>query len=144
MPGAYNEVVIALPPDEVFAFLANAENDPQWRPGVLDIERISGDGVGTVYKQGVKGPLGRRIDADVEVTDLRPNELIAFRALSGPVRPAGRYELSPDGGGTRVKFSLDAELRGAKKLLMSRAVKKSMEDEVGALDNLKRILESRG
>ena len=99
MPHASKEVVVDRPPDVVFAFLANAENDLRWRPSVLDIKRVSGDGAGTVYEQGVKGPGGRRVATDIEVTDYRPNEVIAFRTLKGPVRPTGRYELSPDGDG---------------------------------------------
>jgi carbon monoxide dehydrogenase subunit G len=140
MPSAENTVTIARPRDAVFAFLSNTENDSRWRPGVLDIKRTSGEGVGSKYAQGVKGPFGRRIAADLEITDYRPNEVIAFRTVSGPVRPDGRYELSDAGEGTRVRFVLDAELTGAKKL-MSPMVAKSMRSEVGALDNLKRELE---
>jgi carbon monoxide dehydrogenase subunit G len=143
MPSAEREIQIERPVGEVYEFLANAENDPQWRPGVVEIRRASGEGVGAVYRQVVKGPMGRQIDADIETTDLVPNELIAFRTRTGPVRPTGRYELSPAGGGTRVRFRLDAELGGAKKLLMGRMVEKTMQSEVGALDNLKRVLETR-
>jgi len=32
MPRAEHSTVVRRPPSEVFAFLANAENDPQWRP----------------------------------------------------------------------------------------------------------------
>ena len=143
MPNASKEIIVEHPPEEVFAFLANAENDPQWRPAVLDIKRVSGDGAGAVYEQGVKGPGGRRVAADVEITDYRPNELIAFRAIKGPVRPSGRYELSPEGAGTRVRFSLEAELSGPKKWLLGGMVQKTMNNEVANLDNLKRVLEAR-
>jgi|SRR5436190_8536904 len=143
MPNASKEVVIDRPVDEVFAFLANAENETQWRPGVLDIRKVSGDGAGEVYEHGVKGPGGRRIPADFEITDYRPNELLAFRTLKGPVRPTGRFELSRDGGGTRVRFSLDAQLSGPKKWLMGRMVQKTMNAEMDALENLKRVLEAR-
>ena len=137
-----NEVVIERPPAEVFAFLADAENDPAWRPGVLDIARVSGDGpgAGARYRQGVKGPGGRRIDADIETTAYEPNRLIGFRATAGPVRPEGRYELAPADGGTRVRFSLAAELRGLK-VAMAPAVRRTMAGEVGRLENLKRVLE---
>ena len=104
---------------------------------------MSGDGAGAVYEQGVKGPGGRRVAADVETTDYRPNELIAFRAIKGPVRPSGRYELSPEGAGTRVRFSLEAELSGPKKWLLGGMVQKTMNNEVANLDNLKRVLEAR-
>jgi carbon monoxide dehydrogenase subunit G len=143
MPSAENEIVVDRPVGEVYEFLANAENDPQWRPGVVEIRRASGEGVGAVYRQSVKGPMGRSIDADIETTELVPNELIAFRTRTGPVRPTGRYELAPSGDGTRVRFRLDAEVTGAKKFLMGRMVEKTMRSEVGALDNLKRVLETR-
>ncbi|MEA2508526.1 MAG: Polyketide cyclase / dehydrase and lipid transport [Actinomycetota bacterium] len=44
MPHAENETVVERPPGEVFAFLADPQNDPQWRSGVLDIQRVSGRG----------------------------------------------------------------------------------------------------
>jgi len=140
---ASNQVVVERPPAEVFAFLGDAENDRAWRPGVMDIERVSGDGpgAGARYRQGVKGPGGRRIDADVETTAYEPDRLIGFRATAGPVRPEGRYELAPeDGGGTRVRFALAAELRGLK-VAMAPAVRRTMRGEVGHLENLKRVLE---
>jgi uncharacterized membrane protein len=141
MPRAEHSTVVQRPPSEVYAFLADAENDPQWRPGVTDISRISGEGVGARYKQGMKGPLGRRIAADIEITELRPDELIVFRAVEGPVHPTGRYELKPADGGTQVRFVLEAEVSGIKKL-MSPMVQKQMDSEVGNLERLKRVLES--
>jgi carbon monoxide dehydrogenase subunit G len=136
MPSASNVVVVNRPVADVYAFLANAENDARWRPGVLQITRASD----TTYRQTVKGPGGRKISADVEITESRPNELIAFRATSGPVRPLGRYTLAPDGEGTRVRFELEAELGGLKRLLAP-MVQKTMDAEVAALANLKRVLE---
>jgi carbon monoxide dehydrogenase subunit G len=133
---ASNEIVVDRPVTEVFTFLADAENDARWRPGVLEIKRASG----TTYHQKVKGPGGRAVSADVEITESRPNELIAFRATSGPIRPTGRYTLAPEGSGTRVRFELDAEVRGLKRL-MAPMVQKTMHSEVAALSNLKRVLE---
>jgi uncharacterized membrane protein len=141
MPAAENSVVVSRPRSEVFAFVADHENDPKWRPGVLDIKRASGEGQGAVYTQGVKGPIGKRIDADFEVTAYQPDTLLAFRTLGGPVQPEGSYRFEDADGGTRVSLSLNATLRGAQKL-MAPMVSKSMRNEVAALDNLKRVLES--
>src|SRR4051812_5826511 len=41
---AANEILIECPAAEVFAFVADAENDARWRPGVVDISRVAGDG----------------------------------------------------------------------------------------------------
>jgi uncharacterized membrane protein len=141
MTSAENSIVISRPRSEVFAFVAEHDNDPKWRPGVLDITRASGEGQGAVYTQGVQGPMGKRIDADFEVTAYQPDTLIAFRTLAGPVRPEGSYRFEDADGGTRVTFSLNASLRGMQKL-MAPMVGKSMRNQVAALDDLKRVLET--
>jgi uncharacterized membrane protein len=142
MPSASSEIVIKRPRDDVFAFLADPENDPQWRTGVLDLKRVSGSGIGARYAQGVKGPGGRRIPADIEITELTPSETIAFQTVTGPVRPRGRYQLTVVDGGTRVRFELEADVNGLKRLIAP-MVQKSMNKEVGQLDRLKRVIEQR-
>jgi hypothetical protein len=88
----------------------------------------------------VKGPGGRRIDADYRVTAYAPNRRLAFEAIAGPVRPTGDFLLDEVAAGTRLTFSLQAELSGIKKLLMGGAVQKTMEAEVAATERLKRVL----
>jgi len=145
MAQATYSVTIARPIDEVFAFVANGEQAKRWRPGVRDITKASGasdGGVGTRYLQGVKGPMGRRISADYDITVYEPNKLLEFQTVSGPARPHGRFDFAPVEGGTQVTFSLDAELKGLRKALMANAVQKTMDDEVLTLDNLKQVLEN--
>jgi carbon monoxide dehydrogenase subunit G len=140
MPSAENSIVIDRARPEVFTFVANHENDKQWRPGVLDIERASGEGRGAVYRQGVKGPLGRRIPVDFEVTAYEKDSHVAFRTLGGPVQPEGSYRFEDADGGTRVTFALNANLRGPQKL-MAPMVRRSMSSQVEALEYLKQALE---
>ena len=137
MPEESNTITIARPVGDVFAFLADAENDKQWRGGVIEMTRSSGQGVGATYRQIVAGPGGRRIDADVEITEFVPDQRI-----KGPVRPTGSYDLRAGDGGTVVTFRLAATLGGVKKL-MAPMVAKTMRSEVAALTELKRVLESR-
>jgi len=139
---AKHSATINRPLGEVFAFVADGENARQWRPGVLDVARQSGEGLGAIYRQGVKGPGGRRVAADYEVTAFEPDRRIAFRAIAGPVRPTGEYEFAPAGDGTTVTLALHATLTGWKSLVMGRAVQSTMDAEVRNLDTLKRILES--
>ncbi|MBI3750453.1 MAG: SRPBCC family protein [Chloroflexi bacterium] len=142
MPAAQRSIVIDRPVDEVWAFIADGSTAPRWRSGVLDVAHVSGRGVGEVWKQGVKGPGGRRIDADYEITAFEPGRLLAFKAIAGPVRPTGEYRLAAETGGTRLSFSLAVELGGWKKLLMGGAVQATMDAEMAALDRLKAILEA--
>ena len=142
MPAATRSITIRRPVDAVFAFVADGTNGPKWRSGVLDVELLSGRGAGARYRQGVKGPGGRRIAADYEVTAEDSNQRIAFRATAGPVRPTGEFRFEDLGGETRLTFSLDDELRGWKRLLMGRAVQQTMDAEMAALDRLKELLEA--
>lgn len=122
--------------------MADGERCTQWRPGVVDIKRVSGDGVGARYAQGVNGPMGRRIAADYEITVFEPSRRLEFQTVTGPARPHGRYDFEAVDGETRLTFSLDAQLSGLSRLFMSGAVQRTMEAEVRTLDNLKRVLES--
>lgn len=141
MAAAQRSIVINRPVDEVWAFVTDGANATRWRPGVLDVAKVSGSGVGELWKQGVKGPGGRRIDADYEVTTWDPGRLMAFKAVAGPVRPTGEYRFAAENGGTRLQFTLSAELSGLKKLLMGGAVQSTMDAEMGSLDRLKAVLE---
>jgi len=141
MPSAERTITINRPIDEVFTFVADGRNAKLWRSGVLDVDLVSGSGLGAKYSQGVRGPGGRRIAADYEVSEYQPNQKIAFRATAGPVRPTGSFTFEGMGTGTILTFALDAQLGGLQKLLMGGAVQSTMNAEMGALDKLKDLLE---
>jgi uncharacterized protein YndB with AHSA1/START domain len=140
MPEATNTIEIARPPEEVFAFLADGTTGRRWRAGVLDVAHKSGEGVGTIYEQGVKGPFGRRVPADYEITSYEPGRRLAFRAIAGPVRPEGSYELEPTDRGTRVTFSLRCSPSGFA-TLMTPMIARTMASEVAQLERLREVLE---
>lgn len=142
MASAQRTITIHRPIADVFAYIANGENAPRYRSGVLDVAHVSGEGVGAVFKQGVRGPGGRRIDADYQVTAYEPNRRLAFKAIAGPVRPTGEWRLAEVADGTELTFALNAEIGGIARLVMGGAVQKTMDAEMGALDALKAILES--
>jgi carbon monoxide dehydrogenase subunit G len=140
---AENTIEIARTPDEVFAFLADGTNNPRWRAGVKSIELRSGTPgeVDAVYAQTLTGPGGRPIAGDYRITSAVPGERLGFSVIAGPARPTGEYTLTPDGDGTRVRFTLDLEPTGLMRL-MSGAIQKTMTAEVGQLSTLKSVLES--
>jgi len=143
MPSAQHTVTIDRPPEAVFAYVLDGEKCPEWRSHVLDIKRLSGDGgVGTTYAQGVAGPMGRRIVADYEVTVCEPNRLLEFQTIAGPARPHGRFEVAPEGSGSRLSLSLDASMKGFAALFMSGMVQKTMDSEVRNIERIKAILEA--
>jgi uncharacterized protein YndB with AHSA1/START domain len=143
VPSAERTVTIRRPAREVFAYLADGTNDPQWRSGVLEIERTSdADGVGAVYRQVLAGPGGRRIAGDYRVTVFDPPRRFEFQVIAGPARPKGSFELTPRGDdATDVRFALDVRPRGLT-LLLTPMIAAQMRKEVAALDRAKRVLEA--
>lgn len=142
MPHAERTIVIGRPPDEVFAFFANPANDRAWRPHVKEIAANGPAGVGATIHQVVDGPGGRGIAADIEITEFDPPTRYAFRVIAGPARPIGDFRFAPSGSGTAVTFSLRAELGMLKGLVLSRPVQSSMDGEMAALDQAKRLIEA--
>jgi uncharacterized membrane protein len=144
MAHAEESITINRPVNEVFNFILDGMNNPRWRSAVLDIQRVPGKpaGVGAVYKQGLKGPGGRRIDGDYEIVELRPNELIAFQVIAGPARPGGTYRFEPAGSATRVTFALHFEPKGLARL-MDPMITSTMRSEVATLTTLKVYLENQ-
>ena len=139
---AQNSITINRPVGDVFAFVADGETAPRWRPAVVSIKLKSGskNSVGAVYMQRVKGgPMGD-VPADYEVTKYEPNRRLEFRAVAGPVRPEGYYQFDDKGGSTQVTFGLSCEPSGMAKL-MGGMIAKSMQSEVACLAELKRVLE---
>jgi uncharacterized protein YndB with AHSA1/START domain len=141
MPSAQHSVVINRPVDEVFAFFTDPSNERTWRTQLKEAAAEGPVGVGSRVHQVVRGPAGRGIPADIEVTGFEPSARYASKVVTGPVRPVGEYRFASEPGGTRVALSLAAELTGFKKLLLSRPVQRSMEGEVRALDRAKAVLE---
>src|SRR6266545_4187370 len=86
MPEAQRTIVIDRPADQVFAFFTDHGNDPKWRPAVKEVAAQGPAGVGSTIHQVVKGPGGRGIPADIEVTAYEPSSRYAFKVIAGPVR----------------------------------------------------------
>jgi carbon monoxide dehydrogenase subunit G len=98
-------VVIDRPIEEVFAFLADGENDPKFSPRVQEIARTTDGppGVGTVYASTVKDA-GMTTKREFELTEFQAPTRIRWteRSKNMVTAPEGGYDLAPEGTGTRV------------------------------------------
>jgi uncharacterized protein YndB with AHSA1/START domain len=143
VPQAEHAVIINRSASDVFDYLADGCNNPQWRPGVLEIERTSPEvGVGATYRQLMRGPGGRKIAGDYRVTSYDRPQTLAFAVIAGPIRPEGSFELTPvDDASTRITFRLSASPRGLMRL-MSPMIASQMRAEASQLENLKTRLET--
>jgi len=127
-------VVIDRPIEEVFAFLADGENDPKFSPRVLEIAKTTDGppGVGTVYKSTVKDA-GMKTKREFELTAFDPPTRIrwAERSKNAITATEGGYDLAPEGDGTRVTLHNVLEGHGIGKLiapLALRSARKGADD----------------
>ena len=121
MAGRYGaSVVIDRPIEEVFAFLADGENDRKFSPRVLEIAKTTDGpaGVGTVYASTVKDA-GVKTKREFKLTEFQPPTRIRWTELSkNPVVvPDGGYDLAPSGSGTELSFFNEFKGRGLGKLI---------------------------
>src|SRR5216683_8368902 len=97
-------VTIARPVDQVFAFLANPDNIPRWRPDVL--ETRSGGGplqMGSEFDEVIN--FGGRKTQTFRVDVFEPNKTLEVAAIAGlGVRPTQRYALSSRDRSTTVSI----------------------------------------
>jgi uncharacterized membrane protein len=142
MAHAEGKIIIDRPIQLVFDFILDGANNPLWRASVMDIKPLSEKpyGVGSAFKQGLKGP-GGRIDGDYQITECQPNQVIKFQVTAGPARPTGSYTFESDGKTTTLTFILDFQPNGLAKL-MNPMIQSSMQSEVATLSALKTYLES--
>jgi uncharacterized protein YndB with AHSA1/START domain len=128
-------VVIDRPIEEVFAFLADGENDPKFSPRVLEIAKTTDGppGVGTVYASTVKDA-GVKTKRQFELTEFDPPAKIRWTEISknAVTAPEGGYDLAPAGDGhTRVTIHNTLEGHGIGKLiapLALRSARKGADD----------------
>jgi uncharacterized protein YndB with AHSA1/START domain len=141
VPAAQRTILIHRPPEQVFAFFTDPANDLRWRSHVKEASAQGQVAVGSSVHQVVAGPGGRSIPADYEVTSYDPPSRYGFKVTAGPARPVGEFRFAPDGLNTHVSFSLNAELKGIKKIFMAKPVQKAMDSEMASLDKAKALIE---
>ncbi len=139
-----NSYVINRPIEEVFEFMANSENDPQWSSGAQEVMKTSEGptGVGTTYTT-VSRFLGRRLEATFEYTAYEPNKRLAGKATSGPILFQFENTFEPAAeGGTKVTISSEGDAGGLFKLaepLVARMLQRQVDTDTA---NLKDLLEA--
>lgn len=130
---------IDRPASDVFTFVADRANDPQWRTE-LEAHAYIDDpeqGAGARIRQVVSYQ-GRTAEFTLEITDVVPENRICFRTHGG-VRAHGCCDLAADGPGAGLTFSITVELKG-EQLMLERYLRQALENTVA--DDLARLKET--
>lgn len=136
-------ISIDRPLQEVFEYISDPANEPEWRNAEFS-EWTSEEpyGVGSTQRS-VSKLLGRELDTTVEVTEWDPPGRAAFKSVGGPFPFQYSVTLKPEGEGTKLSMQGKAEVGGFFKLaegLLTGQMRKQFKND---FKTLKSVLESR-
>ena len=136
-----NTVTIACPPAEVFAFLAEFENVPQWNPAISQTRQIRPGPVrvGSQYRQTRTVPAPS--EETFEVYELEPDRKLSMRGTLGPFPASLTYVLDPADAGTRLTNTVRLQPSGPLRVIAPLAVGRVKSAVAANLDTLARILQ---
>ncbi len=138
-----HSVTINRPATVVFDHIADGANNATWRPAVMEVTLLSGDGgEGTVWRQLVHGPGGKPADADYRVTHFQRPAVYGFEVIAGPVRGRSLYTMTAGTeGDTTVTLAVTLTPRGAMRILTG-FVLRALVEELDSLHRLRAVLET--
>lgn len=137
-------IVIRRPIEEVFAFLADQTNAPNWQSGLLEVRRTTDGPVGIGTKHtAVRKFMGRRMEATNEYVVYEPNKEVTFTgtANSADFKHSYLTEVAP--GGTKVISRMEMETKGLFGLAEPLITSSLRREFVSNLGELKDMLESQ-
>jgi uncharacterized membrane protein len=145
---ASDSVVIERPPQEVFAYVSDLKNLPEWGAlsGEMRKETEGPPEVGARYTADLTF-LGRRLVISYEVSAYEPPRLFAFRNLDGPLYDKYTYTFEEEPGGGETRFSMAIEMQPGGFYRLIGPLLEQMTQRYyfrKELKTLKGLLESRG
>ncbi len=135
---------ISRPVGEVFAFVAEMENEPQWHTDILEVERLTAGevGKGTNYRIQFRPQPMSPGEATVEIVEFEVDRRIVSRSDMGNMKPTMTYVFEEADGGTQVTRRIQIDISGIMKLMSPMAKMMVRRRNVGFIDNLKQVLET--
>lgn len=130
-------VDVAAPPEDVFDYLSNVENNPEWQSGMVSA-RWTSEGpiaVGSTYDQ-VARFLWRRIESTFEVEAFEPGRMITATTTAGSFPITFTRRVEPIDAGTRVSAVITGDASGFFRLaepLLRIMVQRSVDGDYRAL-----------
>jgi len=125
-------IEIAKTPDEVFAYLTDVANVPEWQSGVRSSE-MKGDRI-----EETRSFLGREMHTTLEILESDAPRVFTLKAVNGPVRFTVKHELEPVGSGTRLTVVAEGDVPGFASGIVAQQAKRQFSKD---FKRLKEILE---
>jgi hypothetical protein len=143
MPSFEISLFIDQPPQEIFDFMTNPDNDHLWQETLVSSEWVTPEpaGAGSIKKVVVRF-LGRNIEATSEYIIWDPPDSYRFKSDDGPFSLIGTTKFEPKEGGTQMTLEGQIEGDGLLKLLVGFVTGQAKKQDIKNFNALKSILEA--
>ena len=137
-----HDVLVRRTPAEVFAVVSDLERAPRWVPGLLELAQLTPGpvAVGSQFRQRIH-LAGRDFEGVLVVSAFETDRVLAHTSRAGPAKLFGHFELSAQGGGTRVTHHHEIRLSGLARAMGPLIATRAEHNTAGALENLRQLLE---
>jgi uncharacterized protein YndB with AHSA1/START domain len=105
-------IEISRPPEDVFAYLTDADRLPRWQKSLIEA-RADGpfqEGTRIVEKRSL---FGREAETELEVTAFEPPRRLTLQTVRGPVELEVDHRLEANGAGTELRVTAAGKPKGA-------------------------------
>jgi uncharacterized membrane protein len=133
------EVTIGRPVGEVFAYVTDVRNVPEWQESAVSAEWID---EGRRFRER-RHFMGRTAEIELEVTALEPDRRFDVHASKGPVTFEIHHSFEGRDGGTLVRVHGEAALTGALRFAAGMAKRQAERQFRADFERLKARLERR-
>ena len=145
MAGFRVNELIDRSPEEVFEYVSNFDNAPNWLPGVTGVDKIT-EGpvtVGTRFRE-TRSAAGREGRVEIEVIEYDPPHRYSTQFDQGGYQATSHYTIGAENSGARVDLVFKLRGHGLRALLtpiVSFAIKRQDKYQ---LADLKEAIEMEG
>jgi uncharacterized membrane protein len=135
-------VTIDAPVERVFTYLRDPMSNLEWLPGMMEVTKVSGEGVGARFRWVYK-MAGIPLSGESLVLEFVPNERFVTESKSG-IASTWTWDFAPSHGGTQIDLTVDyvVPIPVLGKLAEAIVVKQNERVLDTALENIRRRMEA--
>jgi hypothetical protein len=139
-----HSAIIRRPVDDVFAFVAQPENDLAWQPEIREVRLTSPGPVreGSTFQE-VRRSFGRTFVWDMRVTALEPNLFLCIESTAGTIPYRGCRHFEAVEGGTRITETSEIDVPPWLSPFRTLIARWSVRPVAAAYEGLRALLEQR-
>jgi uncharacterized membrane protein len=142
MPVIQHTIQINRPVTEIFRFVSDFSNAPQWQPAAIQLQKSGQLKIGEMVV-GTRRLMGRNVFVNADVVDYVPNQRIAFTGIMGSFPFRTTYSFNFASSGTEVTEIMDARIVWIYFFMRPFVISSVDRQMRESLQNLKKVMESR-